>query len=148
MPEIYLPKAPIITDWITLQDISSPNSAMVQGPVSRLLIPAVPMIDWVIEIEFTLSATAGFGVGYFTLFNNNNVLASQTGITVQYTGEVYVEANKPLSEKIRIKPTSLQRQNASYVQNSYTIRNTVRGLNESSNATMTNARIRLIYTPA
>lgn len=142
-------KAPVVGDWVSVASISGTGTVAVASAGLVLAIPQ-SVIDYCIEIEFSVQRTAGSGDarGYVFITSYQGDITASEGIIAPpfYTG--YVQADGTVrSKKIKLRPSVLNPVHTATRDSE--IVGFVRGVGSAADTAfaITSIQARLNYTP-
>jgi hypothetical protein len=152
MPEIYLPKAPVATSWVTVADLSGTGTTVLTSAQFNLLPNDLPdCYDVEIEVQYTVTKTGGTGQAHswirmpVNLFNTPLTNTGAEGVD-QFTALVGTVTST--TYKTRLKPTILQSSGVNWsLSGQFAMQVRVKGQNADTAFTVSNIRARFIYVP-
>jgi hypothetical protein len=139
-------KAPVAMDWVTTADISGTGTGIVTSADMDIDLPE-NMVDWTIEIRFTLSRTGGSGLaqGWGRIQNyQGDITAAQAGGGAHFYTTMTQATDISLSKAVRLRSSVLATR-TTITNDQIGINLEGRGSAADSEWSITNIMARLIY---
>ncbi len=141
-------KAPVVTDWVTVADITGTGTSIVESASINLPHPSNSFFDLKIEVEFNHAKTAGTGFcrTWVKLATPGYQLTTTDGATggFYYTSRITTDSVR--KRKVLISRSVIQSRDAAVDDMSNIVIRAV-GTEEDTAFTVSSIRARLIYVP-